>query len=391
MAISCIIFLSVSTVASARFLVGGDFEWTIPRTPSLLQFASKNGSNILSSTLAQGGSKNLSSTLAQGGSKNLSSTLAQWQGNVLRRYNAMNCTKRAWYSLPTKAAESGGRCQWHKNVSNQPAPSHFLTHVPTFYVSLGGDVEREWLENFSLFSSNLNIVQGVIGTDVQAVERAVTRPYDELMRSSWLSERPGVLGCTVSHLKAIKTANDSGVPFALILESDSLPDLAPWWTNSLEEYASSLPPDWEASQLAWTTEPHVASYKYRERSTTSPYIRQTSYGTVAYLIHRRGMQKILSQLWDTKANKFNWTRLASDCTYPTADDCLLSFSPYEAGRGNLLNVEHIYAASPPLFTSFRRYSEVQVESKEWVTASFCDDISSALLYVYESSACRIKG
>eukprot|EP00927_Polykrikos_kofoidii_P005887 TRINITY_DN12355_c0_g1_i3.p1 TRINITY_DN12355_c0_g1~~TRINITY_DN12355_c0_g1_i3.p1 ORF type:complete len:411 (+),score=38.38 TRINITY_DN12355_c0_g1_i3:34-1233(+) len=303
--------------------------------------------------------------------------LIHWQDSVLHRFGTMSCKDLALKSLPTEAAAAVGQCAWHLQKRQQPLHSGFVTNVPTFYVALDGDVARNWLANFSAFTSNLRIVDGILGTNRNDVERMVTQKYKFLM-SPWLSARPGVLGCLLSHLRAIKSAYDLGLDYALILESDALPDLAPWWPQSLEEYISTLPEGWQASQLAWTTLPGQASEKYSGVRRAAQFVQVPSFGSVAYLIHRRGMDRIVSRLWDMKRGKFNLLPLLSSCTYPTSDDCLLSFTALVRPRRPLLDSRHIYQASPPMFTSFNRRSDVQSEEKKWVTQSFCDDISSAL-------------
>eukprot|EP00927_Polykrikos_kofoidii_P005885 TRINITY_DN12355_c0_g1_i1.p1 TRINITY_DN12355_c0_g1~~TRINITY_DN12355_c0_g1_i1.p1 ORF type:complete len:241 (+),score=33.63 TRINITY_DN12355_c0_g1_i1:34-723(+) len=102
--------------------------------------------------------------------------LIHWQDSVLHRFGTMSCKDLALKSLPTEAAAAVGQCAWHLQKRQQPLHSGFVTNVPTFYVALDGDVARNWLANFSAFTSNLRIVDGILGTNRNDVERMASPP-----------------------------------------------------------------------------------------------------------------------------------------------------------------------------------------------------------------------
>jgi hypothetical protein len=58
------------------------------------------------------------------------------------------------------------------------------------------------------------------------VEAMVTDPYSAFA-SLLQKQGPGVLGCTLSHLRAIHEAYKSGSELAIIAEDDITPDYAP--------------------------------------------------------------------------------------------------------------------------------------------------------------------
>jgi GR25 family glycosyltransferase involved in LPS biosynthesis len=297
----------------------------------------------------------------------------------------MRCAERANKVVPDGDAK---RCLWLPEQRN--AATTHLTAIPTYYLTLGGERAEKWFAKYKHFSSNLHIVDGVRGVERLAVEGMITQPYEAFSRIP-----AGVVGCTLSHMRAIKQAYDSGAEVALILEDDAVPDLAPWWPQSLEAYIASLPDDWQLSQLSWTTQEDRASQKYAASEEfqrqalnavngSKHFSPQAFWGTVAYLIHRRGMERVMSQLWQKDKGQFDVSQMAARCKYFTADDCLLSCSTWpELAHwlpGRELMLDKTYKAVPPMFTSYQDDHSLQKEDKQWVVKSYCDDIHSALHY-----------
>lgn len=281
-----------------------------------------------------------------------------WNGTFLLEHDKM-CATTPWYKPNQK----------------------YLTSLPTYYITLHGKLEDEWQDKYQALFKNFNIVDGVWGKKREDVEAIITEPYENMMTEE-LEPKRGVIGNTLSHVKAIKQAWDNGDQVALILESDALPDLAPWWPQSLEELTTLLPRDWQTVQLSWTS---VEEHDWMKYYRKGEFFRERpSYGSVAYMISRRGMRRLMSRMYDRKSGKFNVRPMRERCKYFTADDCLLSCSVWDDLRqwlpGKRALFEHVYQAVPPRFTSEVHESAVQEGTKEWVTKSFCDDIHSALLY-----------
>lgn len=299
----------------------------------------------------------------------LADKLHIWTEDVFKSYNDMGCR----IISQEKDHISRPICS-HTLLSNQINSSAFLTEIPTFYISLTDANSKKWLQDYGRLSKNIKVVHGVLGTDRAAVESHVTEKYAAFQQIA-----PGVLGCTLSHLRAIQSAYETGSDVALILESDARPHLAPWWTQSVDEFARSLPDGWEGAQLQWLSQPRYGEpkLKYNVNATsTKQYIKFASWGTGAYLIHRRGMRRILSKLWNDKLQKFHVAEFRNDCSDFTADGCLLSFKPTSVLRPSMLT--SIYRAVPPMFTSSWHESSVQSRDQLWMKKSLCDDIKSTV-------------
>ena len=93
------------------------------------------------------------------------------------------------------------------------------------------------------------------------------------------------LACSLSHLKAIKTAYVSGVENALIIEDDVIIYRIP----DMEKLIHTAPKNWEILQLL--------TLDYRTYYKKHVWVRHTDkqYTAAVYLINRQGMKKVLDR------------------------------------------------------------------------------------------------
>lgn len=344
---------------------------------------------------------------------NLGHELTQQQvgsrGPVIQAMNKWNSRAHLqWGSMRCKLRVSNHNVQpsWHPKICSSALPKDtvnsamYLTSIPTYYISCDNATANRWLEDFRSLSENFNIVKCVRGSDHNSVSMHATEPYEAFKvnvtaynatnktHPPWLAlVPPGVIGATLSHLLSIKQAYEAGHDVALILESDASPGLAPWWTQSIEEFTESLPDDWETAQLQWTSVLDAEHAGWKKVSGSLKYsnaqqrfLPGSSWGAVAYLIHRRGMEKIISRMWNARQNKFDLSSMRKDCPVLTADDCLLNFSPmspWSPGSSGPM-ITRNYMAVPPMFTSYDHDSSIQTMSQIFVLKSYCDDINAAL-------------
>jgi GR25 family glycosyltransferase involved in LPS biosynthesis len=110
--------------------------------------------------------------------------------------------------------------------------------------------------------------------------------YDEMSKSE--------IGCTMSHLIAIKKAYKNGDEIAMICEDDILFDTCTL-IKPISDMINEAPKNWEILQLSSFTPKEI-----HEKSKNHPnteYIRnngkQRHYNTACYLINRNGMETIL--------------------------------------------------------------------------------------------------
>ena len=117
---------------------------------------------------------------------------------------------------------------------------------PIYYINLDGQPERkEYMEN--LFKhweiENYERVSAYDGREDDLGDILKGR-YPEQMTS-------GEVGCTTSHLKAIKYWYEtSDSPYAVIMEDDIELDIVRCWNFNWNNFIAKLPYDWDVVQLA---------------------------------------------------------------------------------------------------------------------------------------------
>lgn len=183
-------------------------------------------------------------------------------------------------------------------------------------------------------------------------------------------EFTSALGCTLSHLRAVRRAMRDRASPALILEEDATLDLQPFWLiPSLASLVTSLPREWEAVQLsivARQTDWDELRTSWREatrRLGATQLLRQDFYwSSAAYLLHPRGMRRLLDK-YHRDGGRKRVQRMAQALPLPNAsssvrwrlgtdrarcikaDTCVLYAS---------LAAESTFVAVPPLFTEAAR-------------------------------------
>lgn len=164
---------------------------------------------------------------------------------------------------------------------------------PIYYINMDKDVHRrEYVEKqLDKISNNYNRVQGIVGVNIPDADKKDIR---EIQGIHFINEydtlTKGEIGCILSHIKAINTAYNNGDDIALICEDDIYTE--PYKLSKPVEYiVENAPKDWELLQL-FTLDPN-RTFNYNNIE----YIRRTDdYSFIAYIINRKGMEKVLSIL-----------------------------------------------------------------------------------------------
>ena len=161
-------------------------------------------------------------------------------------------------------------------------------------------------------------------------------------------EYMAALGASLSHLNAIYKAFDDGAEVALILEDNATPDLIPTWATNLKGFASTLPKDWSIVQLSaigseWQVQElffdwqRLRSKAPKRTLRTLPKNASNVESTQAYLISRRGMERLVKKYRSPKSGKIDLC--AATCV--EFDKCILSDG---------IGLDGTYRiATPPLF------------------------------------------
>jgi hypothetical protein len=152
------------------------------------------------------------------------------------------------------------------------------------------------------------------------------------------AEYLGVLGCSLSHLSAIRAAHELGLAAAVVMEDDIVPDMSQFWTSDLADFAAQLPADWGVVQLSHIGNSRMWKTLHKEwaagRAPAGVLPSMVMWSTSAYLISARGMAAILAA-YAPRGERFNLSGL--ECL--NADVHLLKAPQAEGGW---------YTAAPPL-------------------------------------------
>ena len=152
---------------------------------------------------------------------------------------------------------------------------------------------------------------------------------------------PGEIGCTTSHLKAMKHYLDtSDAPYAIMMEDDCDLDVVRFWNFNWIDVYAYFPYDWDVVQLAiiCTGDIHVKLHKR--------FVNEFS--TACYIITRHHAEKMMKLHWRGK-DKYrldNGVRprpVADDLLYNSGNTYTIPLLLYKLDLGSSIHPEHIDA------------------------------------------------
>ena len=215
---------------------------------------------------------------------------------------------------------------------------HKLNYLPPiYYLNLDGQPERrKYLEDhfdyWGIRPDNYTRISGYDGRE-DDLSRILKGRYPENMTS-------GEVGCTTSHLKAIKHWYDtSDSPYALIMEDDIDLSLVRCWNFSWNEFMANLPYDWDVIQLAiiCTGSIHVKLHKR--------FVNDFS--TACYMINRHHAEKLIRfHVREDKYKLDNGAKpraVADDLIYNSGNTYSMPLFLYRLELGSSIHPEHIDA------------------------------------------------
>jgi len=112
-----------------------------------------------------------------------------------------------------------------------------------------------------------------------------------------------MLGCSLAHLAAIRRAYLDKQDVALIVEDDISPYFMPYWTKGIGDIIKALEgKPWDSVQLSYVHNPQRPGFlsSLEEIVDDFLYKRPFEWGAAAYLISRKGMEKIMSKYYSDK-------------------------------------------------------------------------------------------
>jgi len=205
--------------------------------------------------------------------------------------------------------------------------------APIYYLNLDGQPERkEYMEEqFKYWEiDNYERISAYDGRD-DDLSNIIKGRYPENMTS-------GEIGCTTSHLKAIRHwMETSDSPYAIIMEDDVDLQLARFWNFTWSDFAAKVPYDWDVVQLAiiCTGDLHVKLHKR--------FVNDFS--TACYMITRHHAQKLINL--HARDGKYKLDQgvkprpVADDLIYNSGNTFSIPLFLYRIELGSSIHPEHI--------------------------------------------------
>lgn len=148
----------------------------------------------------------------------------------------------------------------------------------------------------------------------------------------------GEIGCTTSHLKALKhwlLTSDSS--YAILMEDDCDMDLIKFWNFTWEDLYAHFPYDWDVVQLAiiCTGDLHVKLHKrFVNDFSTACYVINRYHAEKLVRLHCRGEKYKLDQGVKPRA-------VADDLIYNSGNTFAIPLLMYKIELGSSIHPEHI--------------------------------------------------
>jgi len=204
---------------------------------------------------------------------------------------------------------------------------------PVYYLNLDGQPERRQYmeEQFKYWEiENYERISAYDGRD-DDLGHIIKGRYPSDMTS-------GEIGCTTSHLKAIKHWMDtSDSPYAIFMEDDVDLRLAKFWNFTWTEFYSKLPYDWDVVQLAIICTGNIHVNLHRR------FINDFS--TACYMITRHHAEKLLRHhVRDDKYKLDNGVKpraVADDLIYNSGNTYAVPILLYKLELGSSIHPDHI--------------------------------------------------
>jgi len=206
---------------------------------------------------------------------------------------------------------------------------------PIYYLNLDGQPERrEYMEKqFKYWEvENYERISAYDGRE-DDLSDIIKGRYPTNMLS-------GEIGCTTSHLKALKHyLETSDSPYAIIMEDDCSLDLVQYWNFTWNEFFNKFPYDWDVVQIAIisTGDIHVKLHKrFVNDFSTACYIITRYHAEKLVRLHCRGDKYKLDQ--NVKPRP-----VADDLIYNSGNTFAIPLLLYRTELGSSIHPDHVDA------------------------------------------------
>lgn len=185
-----------------------------------------------------------------------------------------------------------------KNTNNS---NNFNMDIKIYWINLERSKDRKlrMINQFKKFNiTNHERIEAVNGKKIKEYEFKLPKKIEKE-----ISKQKNVLGCILSHLKCIKKAYENNDQICMIMEDDICLETIPKWNISLKQLVNEAPKNWEILHLSMSNLNIINKLlKMKEK-----YIKNNfdHWGTISYLINRKGIEKLYNFYELFKKPNFN--------------------------------------------------------------------------------------
>ena len=204
--------------------------------------------------------------------------------------------------------------------------------APIYCINLDGQPERwEYMENqFKYWEiEDYTRISAYDGRE-DDLSDIIQGRYPEMMSS-------GEIGCTTSHLKAMKEFLKTDAPYAIMMEDDCDLELVRYWNFTWADLVAHFPYDWDVVQMAiiCTGDLHVRLHKrFVNDFSTACYAITRYHAEKLVRLHCRGDKYKLDQGVKPRP-------VADDLIYNAGNTYAIPLFMYKVELGSSIHPEHV--------------------------------------------------
>ena len=232
-------------------------------------------------------------------------------------------------------------------VDKNKSASKLKNIGPIYYLNLDGQPERkQYMEDqFKYWEiENYTRISAYDGRDDDLSDILVGK-YPGNMLS-------GEIGCTTSHLKALKHyLETSDKPYAVIMEDDCSLELVKYWNFTWSDFYANFPYDWDVIQIAiiCTGDIHVRLHKrFVNNFSTACYVISRHHAEKLVRLHCKGEKYKLDQGVKPRP-------VADDLIYNSGNTFSIPLLLYRTELGSSIHPEHVDAFHKGNYTAQLNY------------------------------------
>jgi GR25 family glycosyltransferase involved in LPS biosynthesis len=232
---------------------------------------------------------------------------------------------------------------------------------PMYYLNMDKDSDRKenlLQEHKTYVNSKLTRILGFNGNAINNTSGdTVSYGSESISFENYYTElSKGEIGCLLSHLIAIYTSWNNGDEIALICEDD-ISFCTTSFIHPLEEVVGNAPVNWECIQLSGFTDNYENTPSSNLQYIRRNYPNLAFWSCGAYIINRKGMEKILKVVKKNKFDNLYSIRPVRDATLSEINEFKMVkshinskvFPLYGVADAYIYDLVNTYAIYPSLF------------------------------------------